>query len=63
MTTFSLAQMNVELSIHAAGGLITFCVYVSLGFKQIVSEEEKEQMKIQEPLSSNLNLEDIKTKL
>ena len=55
--------MNVEFSICAIGGLITFCVYVSLGFKQIVSEEEKEQMKMQEPLSSNLDLEDIKTKL
>ena len=55
--------MNVEHSIHAIGGLITFCVYVSLGFKQIVSEEEKEQIKMQEPLSSDLNHEDIKTKL
>ena len=47
-------------SINRLGGLITFLVYASLGFKQILSEEEERQSKQNKRLSSNLHPEDVK---
>ena len=63
MTTYLISVLCGFLPFYVVGGLITFCVYISLGFKQIVSEEEKQQINMQEPLSSNLHPEDVKTKL
>ena len=44
------------------GCLITFYVYVSLGFKQIPSEEEEKQEREYKHQNSNLHPEDVKNK-
>ena len=58
----TLRSIFLHILIHIKGCLITLYVYVSLGFKQIPSEDDEEQERNFKRQSSNLHPDDIQNK-